>query len=570
MVITQAIKLDFARRDPAQYVVAKQYDVNSREVLIGLYDNGVAWDIPSGTTAVIRFCKADGKGGVYDRLGESTPAYQITAGSNSVTIALAPEVLTCAGKVLLDVVLINGRTNLATFDIVVMVERSPQDGITPSNDYYNYSTLAELNDVVAQLRLGLSGVVRSVNGTYPDEDGNVNVGAGGAADYLPLTGGTLTGPLQMDGHPIFFDAGNNMYISGATGNLVLGAGGNSIVEVAPNKVNVHKDVHISGEAVIEQTGDAGYRVASEGKASTDDDPAAYPVMALYGTHGDEPVRVHNVATPTDDSDAATKEYVDGRVAGIDHPVTSVNGQTGDVVFPSPSIGLCTTDQRTRVKSVILARADAFRAAGLQPGIPLRVKFEAANAAEGPQLSLDDGDPISIYDARTNAPVEASAIGARIHTFVLWIGYWWLLDPVVESGTGVDGVSPTVAVTDIDGGHRVTITDATGPKTFDVLDGDAGPAGKDGSSAVPDGYCATSASTADKVEEGFVTGTIANGSLVGIWFVNANMAANPTLEVNGVTGAILGSNMEAISPTALTKGMHLFARLERYNGWWMIT
>lgn len=36
--------------------------------------------------------------------------------------------------------------------------------------------------------------------------------------------------------------------------------------------------------------------------------------------------------------------------------------------------------------------------------------------------------------------------------------------------GKNGVSPAVAVTDIPGGHRVTITDAEGSKSFDVLDG----------------------------------------------------------------------------------------------------
>ena len=39
--------------------------------------------------------------------------------------------------------------------------------------------------------------------------------------------------------------------------------------------------------------------------------------------------------------------------------------------------------------------------------------------------------------------------------------------------GEDGISPTIAVTDITGGHRVTITDATGPHSFDVIDGEAG-------------------------------------------------------------------------------------------------
>lgn len=47
------------------------------------------------------------------------------------------------------------------------------------------------------------------------------------------------------------------------------------------------------------------------------------------------------------------------------------------------------------------------------------------------------------------------------------------------GGGTDGVSPTVAVTDIEGGHRVTVTDATGAKSFDVMDGAAGPQGPKG-------------------------------------------------------------------------------------------
>jgi len=45
----------------------------------------------------------------------------------------------------------------------------------------------------------------------------------------------------------------------------------------------------------------------------------------------------------------------------------------------------------------------------------------------------------------------------------------------ESATSIkgdSGFSPTVSVTDITGGHRVTITDAEGVHSFDVMDGDA--------------------------------------------------------------------------------------------------
>ena len=40
-------------------------------------------------------------------------------------------------------------------------------------------------------------------------------------------------------------------------------------------------------------------------------------------------------------------------------------------------------------------------------------------------------------------------------------------------------SPTITVTDIDGGHRLTITDVNGTKTVDVMDGEDGVDGKDG-------------------------------------------------------------------------------------------
>ena len=51
--------------------------------------------------------------------------------------------------------------------------------------------------------------------------------------------------------------------------------------------------------------------------------------------------------------------------------------------------------------------------------------------------------------------------------------------------GLDGFSPIVAVEDIDGGHRVTITDKEGEKTFDVMDGKDGEGGTGGASVQAD-------------------------------------------------------------------------------------
>ncbi len=45
--------------------------------------------------------------------------------------------------------------------------------------------------------------------------------------------------------------------------------------------------------------------------------------------------------------------------------------------------------------------------------------------------------------------------------------------------GKDGVSPTILVKDISGGHALTITDINGTKTINVLDGKEGPQGVQG-------------------------------------------------------------------------------------------
>ena len=60
------------------------------------------------------------------------------------------------------------------------------------------------------------------------------------------------------------------------------------------------------------------------------------------------------------------------------------------------------------------------------------------------------------------------------------------DPGEPGEPGNDGFSPVVSVSDITGGHRVSITDATGTKTFDVMngtDGQDGDPGEDGFSPI---------------------------------------------------------------------------------------
>lgn len=54
---------------------------------------------------------------------------------------------------------------------------------------------------------------------------------------------------------------------------------------------------------------------------------------------------------------------------------------------------------------------------------------------------------------------------------------------VDGIAGKDGVSPTITVTDIEGGHRLTIVDVTGTKTVDIFDGATGPQGQKGDQGI---------------------------------------------------------------------------------------
>lgn len=113
-----------------------------------------------------------------------------------------------------------------------------------------------------------------------------------------------------------------------------------------------------------------------------------------------------------------------------------------------------------------------------------------------------------------AATEAEEASGHYPTIV--DGYWFLWDadageyvPTGIKAEGTDGVSPTVTVSEITGGHRITITDVNGSRTVDVMDGEDGEDGKDGKDG-SDGYSPTITVT-DITGGHRVTVTDANGT-----------------------------------------------------------
>ena len=58
-------------------------------------------------------------------------------------------------------------------------------------------------------------------------------------------------------------------------------------------------------------------------------------------------------------------------------------------------------------------------------------------------------------------------------------------------------------------------------------------------------------------------------MVSVFFVHPNTAANPTLEVNGKTGSILGTDGNPAVYPGIEAGSHLFIWYSRYNGWLLV-
>lgn len=104
--------------------------------------------------------------------------------------------------------------------------------------------------------------------------------------------------------------------------------------------------------------------------------------------------------------------------------------------------------------------------------------------------------------------------------------------------GSDGVSPTVSVAAITGGHRITITDAHGTKTVDVMDGSDGAAGKDGSSGADGVGVASVEQTTTSTDDGgenIITVTLTNGTKYTFTVKNGSKGSTGAAGNDGTNG-----------------------------------
>ena len=188
----------------------------------------------------------------------------------------------------------------------------------------------------------------------------------------------------------------------------------------------------------------------------------------------------------------------GTAAGFGNPVATVDGNTG-----TPSVKVTASGPDT-------AKVFTFTFKNLK----------GANGAKGdPGAKGDKGDP-----GEKGAPGDPGAKG----------------DP---GRAGSDGISPVVSVETISGGHRITITDAGGSQSFDVLDGASGSGSGDMTKAVydPKGKAQDVFSYADtkysKPSGGIPKKDLASDVQTSLGKADSALQSAPVTSVNSKTGAV---------------------------------
>lgn len=211
--ITQPIALNVSTDNIVPVLHMVQGDSNSRTIAATLW-NGASPFTPSGT-AMLRFRKPDGTGGLYDK---SEGGESITTFGNGVSIPVAAQMLAVEGTVYCELNFYAGGTGikasrLATFRFLVDVEASTYpDAQIISSDYYNILTsdITNAQTAAANAQKSAAAAAKSASSAATSVEGAVKYNT-------PQTLSDAQKQQARDniGAPAPYTAGENISISGS-------------------------------------------------------------------------------------------------------------------------------------------------------------------------------------------------------------------------------------------------------------------------------------------------------------------------------------------------------------------
>lgn len=234
-MVVHTLSMDLQGHENTKWVDVVQGDHKSRRLKVLLYSGKLPWQIPEETAVLIRYKKQNGDWGEYDALRDGTKAWE--ASGNALMLQLVPEILEDPGVVMLSVVILQEERILNSFPVEIRVQKNMQDsdskkirdtgpyfcvtGFLPAPQTGEIGQILQIADVNAQGKVtrihavdmpegsngdvDLSGYVQSVNGTGPDENGNVELvipeGSGGSGADLLNEDGVLKQSVLPEGYP---------------------------------------------------------------------------------------------------------------------------------------------------------------------------------------------------------------------------------------------------------------------------------------------------------------------------------------------------------------------------------
>lgn len=133
-MIISKLKMNLKRSGITPVIDAAQGDVLTRALEISLYDGADKFLLPENLAILIRYKKADGKGGEYDTLPDNRPAW--SSYKNILTVLLAPQVLTFPGSVSMTITLVENGTQISTFPLWINVLPEAKSQTAASEDYF--------------------------------------------------------------------------------------------------------------------------------------------------------------------------------------------------------------------------------------------------------------------------------------------------------------------------------------------------------------------------------------------------------------------------------------------------
>ena len=321
MYVTTEITIDFQR--PRKNIMQVVQDDTTRKIRLILKDGGNDYDITSDLESeetwvgAVAYLKPDGHGGVYDTTEDGDTAVQLVSGTtNQFDVLLVGQVFTAAGWTQVNVKFYNDDFSkvLSTFAIDVNVQRNAASDYE-SEDYSNMESLGAIRTEITEFEATVRAELEELK-TNPTFTGAVVAGT------IETSAITLRDP----------DGGATIYgVYDAENKPEL-----SLSDTGDNDL----PVRISNVAAPQQNGDAANKEYVDARL-TKHNPAATGTMTLtnnsntlffevgsgtltlFGNGHSGTIELGNLTSPNNNSSAATKGYVDTKLAALEARIAAL-------------------------------------------------------------------------------------------------------------------------------------------------------------------------------------------------------------------------------------------------------